>query len=379
MSKITYAQSSDIKLRTYLEYRRDMKKKAIAELEFLPFLRALLADKCGDDSLQVVKHGTDAELWFAPAGGTISREPDYKATKSDGGEFLYEFQYAEAADNLAYFDFKVSKVGATKKGVRTPHDDREFFYVVKPGAKYAFLSPRWIMENGNVAAVPAWGSRPAYRVPHDTFTKILQDGGKKMRQVIRAVDDKNKLLEFQHCFLDGESEKMSRRLQQGVDEKKIVKITPGTPEGFYEVCFLLDKLNKSPVAPGVWMVYLLSMLGGVKTPAEWARFVFALDFLYAKIENVRDNEKAALVCALRDIESAVSAYCWQGAPVSPHESSAEETRQMLFVINLLEDLRQNVIVCLGVKLPKVAKIFESVPDVAGTATFVRGVTDNAAD
>jgi transposase-like protein len=31
--KTIYAQSSDIKSRTYLEYRRDMKKKAIAELE----------------------------------------------------------------------------------------------------------------------------------------------------------------------------------------------------------------------------------------------------------------------------------------------------------------------------------------------------------
>jgi len=32
-AKTTYAQSSDIKSRTYLEYRRDMKRKAIAELE----------------------------------------------------------------------------------------------------------------------------------------------------------------------------------------------------------------------------------------------------------------------------------------------------------------------------------------------------------
>lgn len=32
-SKAIYAKSSDIKSRTYLEYRFDMKKKAIAELE----------------------------------------------------------------------------------------------------------------------------------------------------------------------------------------------------------------------------------------------------------------------------------------------------------------------------------------------------------
>jgi hypothetical protein len=33
--KTTYAQSSDIRSRTYLEYRKDMKRKAIVELEVL--------------------------------------------------------------------------------------------------------------------------------------------------------------------------------------------------------------------------------------------------------------------------------------------------------------------------------------------------------
>ena len=36
--RTVYAQSSDIKSRSWLEYRQDMKKKAIAELEFLPYL-----------------------------------------------------------------------------------------------------------------------------------------------------------------------------------------------------------------------------------------------------------------------------------------------------------------------------------------------------
>lgn len=40
--KTIYAQSSDIKPRTYLEYRRDMKKKAIAELEALEWLEKKL-------------------------------------------------------------------------------------------------------------------------------------------------------------------------------------------------------------------------------------------------------------------------------------------------------------------------------------------------
>lgn len=40
--KTIYAQSSDIKSRTYLEYRKDMKKKAIAELEVLDWLESKL-------------------------------------------------------------------------------------------------------------------------------------------------------------------------------------------------------------------------------------------------------------------------------------------------------------------------------------------------
>lgn len=37
-AKLVYAQSSDIKARSYIEYRKDMKKKAIAELEIKEWL-----------------------------------------------------------------------------------------------------------------------------------------------------------------------------------------------------------------------------------------------------------------------------------------------------------------------------------------------------
>lgn len=44
-AKTVYAQSSDIKSRTYLEYRKDMKQKAIVELEVLPWLQKKLKVK----------------------------------------------------------------------------------------------------------------------------------------------------------------------------------------------------------------------------------------------------------------------------------------------------------------------------------------------
>ena len=64
--RTVYAQSSDIRSRTWTQYRLDMKKKAIAELEFLPFLQRLLAARHNDSSVRVRKHGGDALLWFAP-------------------------------------------------------------------------------------------------------------------------------------------------------------------------------------------------------------------------------------------------------------------------------------------------------------------------
>lgn len=54
-SKLTYAQSSDIKSRTWLAYRYDMKRKAIAELEFLPFLQDLLQERYQDNTVTVHK------------------------------------------------------------------------------------------------------------------------------------------------------------------------------------------------------------------------------------------------------------------------------------------------------------------------------------
>ena len=46
-AKLIYAQSSDIKARTYIEYRKDMKKKAIAELEIKEWLENKLKEELG--------------------------------------------------------------------------------------------------------------------------------------------------------------------------------------------------------------------------------------------------------------------------------------------------------------------------------------------
>ena len=369
-SKVVYAQSSDIKSRTYLEYRRDMKKKAIAELEFMPFLANVLSAKNGAKT-SVQKHGGDAELWFAPSG-RLTGAPDYEAKRA-GDSFLYEFQYAERTDGLTHFDFKVSKVGKKTGGRRIPHSDREFFYVVKPENKYAFVSPEWIMQNGREGAVPAWGSRIAYRVKADVFRALLQDGGAKMAKVVAAVDDKNVLLEFQHQFLDMESARLSRRLQRVVDEKETVKIVPGDLRGFYEVCHILDKLGKPPDNPGVWLVYLISFFRPQMSAADLAQFMFALDYLYFQCAEIKDNEKRALAEVARNLADCIGEYSFADGLYArdSRQSPMEETRRILFAVNLLEDLTQDIAVNWDESLNKAKKIFQLVPNAAKTAARIR--------
>lgn len=372
--KMVYAQSSDIRSRTYLEYRRDMKRKGIAELEFLPYLQRILRERSDDETLTVRKSGGDAELWFARGGGGITQDPDYEATLADGQSLLYEFQVAENG-NLPYFDFKVSKVGRKPRNQpRIPHEDREFFYVIKPDNKYAFITCKWIVDNGNVASVPAWGSRPAYRVPNAVFLSVCASGGDDLRSVIRSVDDKNYLLEFQHEFLSMEGAKLSRQLQQVVDDERVFRIVPRTLEGFYHVCYLQDKLGREPDAPGVWMVYLLTFFRNDMRSIDFARFMYALDFLYFKCVDIRRNEMQVLKEA---IESA-SAYIGSRAnetdgslSTDPTQPPLEETRRLLFAANVLEDIRQDAVVSFGMELSKVEKIFKSIPDASLTANYIR--------
>ena len=371
-AKVVYAQSSDIKSRTHLEYRRDMKKKAIAELEFLPFLHHILLNSRKTPLLKVVKSGGDAELWFGN-DNNISQQPDYRAEWEDKQSFLYEFQYATETENLSHFDFKVSKVGKKTKGVRIPHKDREFFYVAKPTAQYAFISPEWIMQNGREAPVPAWGSRPAYRVPRDIFISQLKNGGEEIQKVIDIINDKNILLDFQHEFLSLEDNKLSRRLQQVVDDKKILTIMPNNLDGFYEVCYLLEKLGKSPDNPGVWLVYLASFFHADMTAMELARFMFSIDFLYFKCGDIRKNEQNIMATTIADVARFIGKYPFKEGLFCKNKQEApiEETRQILFSINLLEDLTQDIVVNLNVNTPKITNIFATVPDIKKITTHIK--------
>jgi hypothetical protein len=112
--KTTYAQSSDIRSRTYLEYRKDMKRKAIVELEVLEWLENKLKELYPRKEVKVYKSGGDKFLWFLRKGG-VTGDADFTAEIDGGKEKLeIELQYTERED-LRFYDFKKSKV--IKKGL----------------------------------------------------------------------------------------------------------------------------------------------------------------------------------------------------------------------------------------------------------------------
>ena len=101
-AKTIYAQSSDIKSRTYLEYRRDMKQKAIIELEVLPWLKKKTQKE--EKNAKVEKYGGDRFMWFLRNGG-ITRDPGFIVIYPDGRKEFIEAQYAKK--DLKFYDFKI--------------------------------------------------------------------------------------------------------------------------------------------------------------------------------------------------------------------------------------------------------------------------------
>ncbi len=196
-AKTIYAQSSDIKARTYLEYRKDMKKKAIAELKIGGWLENKLKEEFKSKDVEVQKYGGDKYLWFLRKGG-ITREPDFVA-KIDDKKIFIEFQYAEKL-GLNFYDFKVSKVAKKKGAERNPIENKYFVYIHKPLLKFAIFTPKWVTENGDYGFVSAWRSY-AFRVPKNRFESVLEKD-LSLKDVVEMIDAKNCILLFQHRLIE---------------------------------------------------------------------------------------------------------------------------------------------------------------------------------
>lgn len=360
--KLIYAQSSDIKARTYIEYRKDMKKKAIAELEIKDWLENKLKEELNINDIVIEKYGGDKFLWFLREGG-ITREPDFVAHIGGKRKIFIEFQYADKED-LQFFDFKISKVSKKIKNERKPYNDRNFLYILKNSLRYAFIDPKWIVENGKIGVVDAWGSREAYRVPKDRFENILKKD-KSLAPFVKTIDAKISILNFQHCLISIWENDLSKELQKVIDEQKLVKIIPKTLEGFFKVCFILDHLDKIPENVNLWLVYLLSYINKKLTLKEIAMLVYSFDFLYSKIppSQLQDNELTEIEKKVKVLLESIDSFYDSKEGLyksSIKESPLEETRYALFSINMIEDIIQDAIYYHQANLPPITKIYQNV-------------------
>ncbi len=339
-AKTIYAQSSDIKSRTYLEYRRDMKQKAIAELEILPWLRNKIQKE--DKNAKVEKYGGDKFIWFLRKGG-ITREPDFVVEYHNDGEEYIEFQYAK--NELKAYDFKISKIAPKDRKLkkRVPKENTKILYIVKPINEYALIEPEWIINNSNKTVAAAWGNAPVYRVSSENFDKILKKD-KSLKRVCELIDKKIAILDFQHKAIDIEKDKLSYLLQQVVDENKIMRIIPKTLNGFFKVCFILDSLNKTPDNANLWIVYLLSFTCQKLKSYEFFQLIYCLDFLYPGVE-LEKNEIDLLVNGIKKIKSTLNDFAKKDGSYQSDKKLAplEDTRYSLFMINIIEDLIQDLL------------------------------------
>jgi len=369
-AKTTYAQSSDIRARTYLEYRKDMKKKAIAELEVLDWVATKVKEMNLGKNVRVYKSGGDKFLWFLRKGG-VNREPDF-IVEVDAKSVELEFQYAEKTD-LKFYDFKVSKVARSRGGTRLPIQNKFFVYIHKPLLRFAMLNPEWVMQNSEYGMVEAWRSY-AFRVPKDKFETLFKPD-KSLKAICETIDAKNFILNFQHELIDINKERLSYLLQGVVDENKIVQIMPKDLDSFFKVCFILDNMNKIPQNANLWLIYLLSYIQRDTSLEDISKIVYCIDFLYSKIE-LKQNELSQLIGKIKELLLKVRTfYRHDGSYCSSLKASpVEETRCGLFSINLLEDLIQDMIFYYSVQdLMPIRKIYENIGDVSKTYQLLRSV------
>jgi len=366
-AKTTYAQSSDIKSRTYIEYRRDMKKKAIAELESADWIRDTVQREFPGRKVRVNKSGGDKFIWFLRKGG-VTRDPDYEA-QIDGERLLLEFQYADRED-LPYYDFKLSKVGRKVGGQRVPHKDRAIIYIMKPLLSYAFLTPSWIADHGQVSAVPAWRSQ-AYRVPRGTFLPQLQKDP-ALADLISAINAKNAILQFQHELVDLTKDQLSYLLQAVIDDKKLVTIAPNDLDGFFKVCFILENIDRTPLNVNLWLVYLGTYLDARLHTETAFKVSYCLDFLYSRA-TLQAQEIPGCIRTIKALTSLVQSFAQADGSFesSPTLSPLQETRFALFSLNVLEDITQDIIHYYDVvDLDPITKIYETVPFLEQTAGLI---------
>lgn len=377
--KTTYAQSSDIKSRTYLQYRLDMKRKAIAELELMDWIEQIFQERYQQTQVFVSKSGGDKFLWFLRGGG-ISQDPDF-TVRLGRKEQKVELQYSEV-QREDYYDFKVGKVsrtigkGSAKK--RVPKQDVLFLYIVKSTLSYAILEANWIYENGQIGQVPAWRAQ-GYRVPAAKFQNILKHDD-ALDKPIRSTENKNAILEFQFALVQETRISLAEEIAKAIEGEKNFHISQHDLDALFRACFIIDALQEKPPQIDQWLELSVQHAQSAKLLKEVFQAVYCLDFLYFAIPPKEGLESLTDLCtAFTHLQNVVSQSYSNGFFQSePQNDPCTETRYALFAVNCIEDMIQDILYYrgkevqrLGIHLEPIRRIFQSLPDPDKIAEFIK--------
>ena len=358
---MTYAQSSDIKNRTFEEYRKDMKKKAIVELEILPWLQSLL----GHDK-KVAKHGTDRDLWFKRKGG-ITREPDYIVSSYGNPEdvqFYIEFQYSK--EKRKEYHFKKSKV---KRRGKKYQSNTKILYIIQPLYSYGLIDPEFVTKKGAEKNIAAWGSRLGYEIKSEDLELKLQKN-KDLREICTKWDRKIRLLEFQFLLLSKYEKQLHNQLEDALSGKifslrydgklldyaslfQILFVLQNTKGKSKNALNLLDQLSRS----------LKNRSFSKMDAIELFRLAYCLDFLYFSIEEeLAMNGIQNIVTILEYIHKAIIAF-QKSLSYDDTQEFRDQLQHLLYVINSYEDVKQDFLhyynSTVSTVLQRTTVIFES--------------------
>jgi len=377
--RATYAQSSDIKSRTHLEYRRDMKRKAIAELEVIEWLQILLQQRYPDQNVRVFKSGGDRFLWFLRSG-RVTREPDFTA-QINGEKLQIEFQYAEKSD-LEFYDFKISKVATRQRNDRilVPKKNIIILYIHKPMQSYALIEPAWIVNNGNIAEVPAWRS-VGFRVPADIFHSVLVKDDNLLR-IIKIIECKNIILNFQYELIERTRQQLADRIEQAVENKHQFSIIPDDLESLFHACFIMDALGQRPTSVDRWLEEVLRFARNIDSLEQAFQLAYCFDFLYLNTPtDTPPHSLGDLAQIILKLLEKVRGWYSPNRGAYRSSNNAEpclETRYALFVINSTEDIIQDMLYYhsneldkLHIPLEPIKIIYQSVKDPCKTSDFIK--------
>lgn len=378
-----YAQASDIRSRSWLEYRRDMKRKAIVELEIVEWLQKIIQYQYPNERVSVEKAGSDKFLWFLRAGG-ISRDPDYRASIGSRTVEL-EFQYASQPD-LRQYDFKVSKVAKKNRrtGRREPIQGKQFIYIHMILKKYALIDPEWIFKHGNLGPVPAWGSREAYRVPSKLFEAILHED-RDLPDVISKIYAKLNLLEFQFQQFELFSNSLGNEIKKALEDHESLTISTHDLHSLFLSCFMLSYLKIHLDDPASFLKLLTKHLRLEMSMKEVGLFAYCLDYLYFGIEPpANTNTPGMLPDVIRVIGQAIKhltkvvnfSYRPEGFYLSSQGANKlDETRYAVFALSLFEDIIQDAIHYYNQRtfgsFGPIKKIFDSIPNITLVSDFLQ--------